>query len=200
MSDITDKLRDKWEGITPRERRLVVLLGVAVPIVLTVFLGMKISEGLDEREARVKRMRRAVDVLVDLRSRPEAKADTDDALAEITSTPIVLETYVAKAAEKLTIPTPAVTPGQTQNREGFVTHSVRFDVRDLTVQQMKDLLEALETGSKRVVITALTINRKFRDEDKDKLDLKLEVTTYSRPADQAGSAGASGSAGTGSNT
>lgn len=195
MSDFTDKLRDKWEGITPRERRLVVLLGIAIPTVLTIFLGLKISDGLAAREHRVQRMRRAVTVLQELRARPQDKPAGDGALAEITATPIVLETYVAKAAEKLSIPTPPVTPGSSVTKENFITHTVRFEVRDLTITQLKDLLEALETGSKRVVVTAMTINRKFRDEDKDKLDVKLEVSTYSRvPTGDAGS----GSAGAGS--
>ena len=34
MSEFTEKLRDKWESITPRERRLVVVLAVAIPTVL----------------------------------------------------------------------------------------------------------------------------------------------------------------------
>jgi hypothetical protein len=194
MSAFTDKLRDKWESITPRERRLVVVLGIAVPIVLTIFLGLKISDGLAVREARVARMRRAIDVLHDLRGRPKEKPTDDGALAEMDQPPIVLETYVAKAAEKLSIPKPPVTPGPAPKKDPFVGKTVRFEVRDLTIQQVKDLLEALETGSKRVAVTSLTINRKFRDEDKEKLDVKLEVTTYSRPPkEDAGSAAGSGS-------
>jgi len=197
MSEFTDKLTDKWESITPRERRLVALLGIAVPVVLTIFLGLRIRDGLDTREHRISRMRKALDVLIDLRARGDQKPVGDDVLAEITTTPIVLETYVSKAAEKLQIPKPPVTPGSSGTKDGFVTHTVRFEVRGLTVTQMKDLLEALETGSKRVVVTGLTINsRKARDEDKDKVDVKLEVSTYSREV--TGTEDGSGSAGSGS--
>jgi hypothetical protein len=196
MSEFTDKLRDKWDSITPRERRLVVVLGIAIPTVLIIFLGLKISDGLDAREHRVHRMRKALNVLADLRVRGEQK-QADDALAEMKRTPpIQLETYVGKAADKIAIARPPVTPGSSVVKDGFVTKTVRFEVRDLTVTQAKDLLEALETGSKLVVVTSLSINRKFRDEEKDKLDLKLEVTTYAyenQPGAGSGSGGGSGS-------
>ena len=190
MSEFTDRMRDKWESITPRERVLVVALAVAIPVVLVLFLGSKISSGLEDREARIARMRRALVVLADLRARGEQEAP-DAALAEMTSTPVKLETYVANAAKKLQIPPPNVTPRAPVQKDNFWTHSVQFDVRDLTVAQAKDLLQELETGSKLVVVTSLTINRKFRDEDKDKLDLKLEVSTYSRVAVEGEAAGGS---------
>ena len=197
MSEFTEKLRDKWESITPRERRLVAVLGIAIPTVLIVFLGMKISEGLDEREARVAQMRKALGVLQDLRVRGETK-QADDVIAELKKgTPIVLETYVGKAADKIQIPRPPVTPGTTVTKDGFTTKTVRFEVRDVTITQAKDLLEALETGSKLVVVTSMTINKKFRDEEKDKLDLKLEVTTYAYENAPA-AAGADTAAGSGS--
>jgi hypothetical protein len=194
MSEFTEKLRDKWESITPRERRLVVVLAVAIPTVLIVFLGMKIKDGLDEREARVADMRKALNILQDLRIRGETK-DADDAIAELKKgTPIELTTYVGKAADKIQIPRPAVSPGNTVTKDGFTTKTVRFEVRDVTITQAKDMLEALETGSKLVVVTSMTINRKFRDEEKDKLDLKLEVTTYAyENAQPAGSGSAAGS-------
>lgn len=197
MSEFTDKLRDKWESITPRERRLVVVLGIAIPTVLIIFLGMKIGSGLDDREKRVKRERKALEVLSDLRVRGGDQKQTDEALAEMKKgVAIVPETYVGKAFDKISIARPTVTPGTTQNKDGFVTKTVRFEAHDLTVTQAKDLLEALETGSKTVVVTSLTITRKFRDEDKDKLDLKLEVTTYAYenlPGAGSGSGTASGS-------
>jgi hypothetical protein len=192
MSEFTDRMRDKWESITPRERLLVLALAVAVPLVLVLFLGSRISGGLEARETRIAKMRRALVVLADLRARGEQEPP-DAALAEMTSTPVKLETYVAKAAETIKIAAPNVTPRAPVTKDNFITHAVQFDVRDLTVAQAKDLLEALETRSKLVVVTSLTINRKFRDEDKDKLDLKLEVSTYSRVPTE-GDAAAGGSA------
>ncbi len=39
---ITDKARDFWERISPRERRLVLLAAVAVPLTIAVWLGLAI--------------------------------------------------------------------------------------------------------------------------------------------------------------
>jgi hypothetical protein len=195
MSEFTDKLRDKWESITPRERRLVVVLGVAIPTVLIIFLGLKISDGLDNREKRVADMRKALNILQDLRIRGETK-EADDAIAELKKgTPIELTTYVGKAADKIQIPRPAVSPGTTVTKDGYTTKTVRFEVRDVTITQAKDMLEALETGSKLVVVTSMSINRKFRDEEKDKLDLKLEVATYAFENAQPGGSGSGAGSG-----
>src|SRR5258705_6648306 len=126
MSEFTDKLRDKWESITPRERRLVVVLGIAIPTVLIIFLGHRISNGLDDREHRIDRERKALVVLQNLRiSGVGAEKQTDEALAEMKKgTPIVLETYVGKAFDKIQIARPTVTPGTNQTKDGFVSKTV----------------------------------------------------------------------------
>ncbi|HEV7558761.1 MAG TPA: hypothetical protein VGO00_24990, partial [Kofleriaceae bacterium] len=66
---ISDRARDFWERISPRERRLVVLLGFAVPVTLAVWLGLAIRDGLSDMENRNDRMRRALDVVADLQAR-----------------------------------------------------------------------------------------------------------------------------------
>ena len=37
---VADRARDFWDRISPRERKLVVLLAVALPIVLAIWLGL----------------------------------------------------------------------------------------------------------------------------------------------------------------
>ena len=197
MSDLSDRLRDKWDSITPRERRLVVILGIAVPTILVIWLGLKISDGLDGREKKVQRMRKALKTLQGLRMQGEVNKPTDDALSQMTATLVPLETYVANAADKVGIPKPKVTPHNGPPKDGFVSQAVEFDVRDVTLTQLKDLLEGLETGSKLVAVTSLKIDKRTRDEEKDKLDARLEVTTYARAAPAEGGSG-SGGAGTGS--
>ncbi|MEZ4368313.1 MAG: hypothetical protein R2939_18850 [Kofleriaceae bacterium] len=60
MASLTESLRDRWDGISPRERRLVVTLLVALPLTLLIYLGMQISDGLDAIEARNARTRKAI--------------------------------------------------------------------------------------------------------------------------------------------
>ena len=39
MSTVSDKARDFWDRISPRERRLVLIAGIALPIIIAIWLG-----------------------------------------------------------------------------------------------------------------------------------------------------------------
>jgi hypothetical protein len=180
MPSFTETLRDKWESITPRERRLVVLLGIVAPIVLVIFLGFQIMDGLEMREKRNDRMRQALRVLDGVRAKGEQAKPADDVVALMTSEPLDLDSYVDNVAKKVPgVTIPRVGRKTPVNKDGFVHSAVNFEVRDVNVNQAKDFLEALETDSKLVAVTSLTITRKFRDEEKDKLDLKIDLATWS---------------------
>ena len=68
---------------------------------------------------------------------------------------------------------------------GFVTHAVEPSVNALTIDQVKDFLEAIENDNKVAVVTsALSLKPSFSDSEK--LDLKIEVATFSKPRRGAG--------------
>ena len=54
---LQDTLKHKWDGITPRERALVVLLGISVPIILLLYMTRGIGDRLDAMERGNQRMR-----------------------------------------------------------------------------------------------------------------------------------------------
>lgn len=190
MATISETMRDKWDGITPRERRLVVLLLVAVPTVLIIFLGMRIHDGLTSMEGRNRKLRQALVAVEDLATRgaPTAKPASDP-LAAIPSEPIDLESYLNSAAEKLGLTIPSFNRQQPVKKGGFITNSIRIDLRDLTIAQVGELLGAIETNSKAVAVTGLTVTVNFSN--KEHLDLKLDVSSYARDvAAEAGSGSA----------
>jgi len=172
-----DTIRDKWDSITPRERRMVVLLGVSTIVVLIAWLTLGIRDRLDAMEAQNRKMRKALEVLADYRIR--GRADPASAGPEIGKDPVKLESYLDKAAQKVGIKVPSYKPRTPQPKNGFLTHTVELNVNGLTIDQVKDFLEAIEADNKLVAVTALTMKRNFSD--KKQLDLKLEVSTYSKP-------------------
>ena len=191
-----DTLRDKWDGITPRERMLVVLLGISAVVVLVFTIGFSISDRLDAMESNNAKMRRALAVLADYRVRGRA-TEAPGPVANIGAEPIKLESYLDKAAEKVGIKVPTYKPRTPQLKpNGFTTHTVSLDVAGLTIDQVKDFLEAIENDNKLVVVSSLTVKRSFSD--RTKLDLKMEVSTYSKPV--ATGTGAGTGAGTGTGT
>jgi hypothetical protein len=196
MSAVSERARDFWDRISPRERGLVVLAAVAAPLTIAIWLGMSIGDGLSTMESRNNKIRKALVVLSDLKARGPQQP-TDDVVAGMPVEPLSLETYLTNAATTAGFVLKGTTPRTPLTRNGFVTASVTLNVSDLTIEQMKKFLQEIETKSKYVAITRLDITR--RDyKSKDKIDAALEVSTYARepakkpPAASAGSAAGSG--------
>lgn len=189
-----DQLRDKWDSITPRERKLVILLGVSFVVTIILWLGLTISDRLAAMEQSNAKMRKALGVLADyrVRGRPDAAGAGAGAAVEIPAEPVKLESYLDKAAQKVGITVPSYRPRGSTTRNGFATHVVELSVNGLTIDQVKDFLESIEKDNKLVAVTRLEIQA--NRQDKEKLNLELEVSTYSRIA-QAPAAGAGGGTG-----
>lgn len=188
---IADRARDFWDRISPRERKLVVLLAIATPITLALWLGSSIQDGLESREDRIKEMRHALTILADLKRRGPITSPTDDPLKDIGPEPLSLDTYLDNAAKKAGFTLKGTSPHTPVTRNGFVTSSVSVNVDDIELDKLKTFLQEVETASKAVAITSLETRR---DRDKTKIDAKLIVSTYSRektePAGEGGGKGA----------
>lgn len=188
MSNISERARDFWDRISPRERAMVVVLAVCTPLILALWLGLNIHDGLVAKEANNEEMRKALLVLADLKARGPAN-HTDDVVSTMGTEPISLDTYLTNAAQKAGFTLKGTTPRNPLTKNGFVTNSVSCQVSDLTIDQLRKFLQEIESASKVVIVTRLDVRRDFKD--KDKLDATLEVSTYSKeppPKGEAGSA------------
>ena len=200
MSAISDRARDFWDRISPRERRLVVIAAILTPLTITVWLGSAINDGLDAMAARNNRDRKALAVLADLRARGQTTEQPgEDLVKHMPTDTLSLPTYLDGAAKKAGFELKAVvTPHSAQPRDGFITKSVSLSLDQMTLEQAKDFLEAIETDSKYVAITHLEMRRNFRDHEKVDIPT-LEVTTYAKaPADKGNGSGSGSGGGSGS--
>jgi type II secretory pathway component PulM len=201
MSAVSERARDFWDRISPRERGLVMIAAVAAPLTLVIWLGLAIGDGLSNMEARNDKIRRALAVLADLKARgPQQPAD--DLVNGMPVEPLSLETYLTNAASTAGFVLKGTTPRTPVVRNGFVTSSVTLNVSDLTLDQLEKFLQAVETKSKYVAVTHLDISHKDY-KSKDKLDASLEVSTYAKeaakkPEGLGSGSSAAGSAGKGS--
>lgn len=195
MSAVSERARDFWDRISPRERALVMLAAVAAPVTIAIWLGLAIGDGLSNMEARNDKTRKALSVLADLKARGPVQP-TDDAVANMPAEALGLETYLTNAAQTAGFSLKGTTPRTPVPRNGFTTSSVSLSVSDLTIDQLQKFLGAIESKSKYVAVTRLEIARKDY-KGKDKLDATLEVSTYSKdaPKKSEGSGSDTGSAG-----
>jgi type II secretory pathway component PulM len=163
MSAVSERARDFWDRISPRERGLVMIAAVVAPLTLVIWLGLAIGDGLAGMQARNDKMRKALAVLADLKARGP-RQPVDDVVSGMPVEPLSLETYLSNAA----------------TTAGFVlTASVSLNASDLTIEQLKKFLQEIETKSKYVTITRMDISRK-EYKGKDKLDVAMEVSTYAK--------------------
>jgi hypothetical protein len=178
MSAVSERARDFWDRISPRERGLVMIAAVVAPLTLMIWFGLAIGDGLASRQARNDKMRKALAVLADLKARGP-RQPVDDVVSGMPVEPLSLETYLSNAATTAGFVLKGTTPRTPVTRNGFVTASVSLNASDLTIEQLKKFLQEIESKSKYVAITRLDIGRK-EYKGKDKLDVSMEVSTYAR--------------------
>lgn len=179
MSAVSERARDFWDRISPRERGLVMIAAVVAPLTLMIWFGLAIGDGLTSRQARNDKMRKALTVLADLKARGGPRPQVDDVVSGMPVEPLSLETYLSNAATTAGFVLKGTTPRNPVTRNGFVTASVSLNASDLTIEQLKKFLQEIETKSKYVSITRLDIARK-EYKGKDKLDVAMEVSTYAK--------------------
>jgi type II secretory pathway component PulM len=179
MSAVSERARDFWDRISPRERGLVMIAAVVAPLTLVIWLGLAIGDGLAGMQARNDRMRKALTVIADLKARGPRSQPADDLVSGMPVEPLSLETYLSNAATTAGFVLKGTTPRTPVTRNGFVTASVSLNANDLTIDQLKKFLQEIETKSKYVAITRMDISRK-EYKGKDKLDVAMEVSTYAK--------------------
>ena len=178
MSAVSERARDFWDRISPRERGLVMIAAVVAPLTLVIWLGLAIGDGLAGMQARNDKMRKALTVIADLKARGPSHP-VDDVVSGMPVEPLSLETYLSNAATTAGFVLKGTTPRTPVTRNGFVTASVSLNANDLTIEQLKKFLQEIETKSKYVAITRMDISRK-EYKGKDKLDVAMEVSTYAK--------------------
>ena len=180
MSAVSERARDFWDRISPRERGLVMIAAVVAPLTLVIWLGLAIGDGLAGMQSRNDKMRKALAALADLKARGPQRP-VDDVVSLMPVEPLSLETYLSNAATTAGFVLKGTTPRNPVTRNGFVTNSVSLNANDLTIEQLKKFLQEIETKSKYVSITRMDIARK-EYKGKDKLDVAMEVSTYAKEA------------------
>jgi type II secretory pathway component PulM len=189
---VSDSARDFWDRISPRERRLVVVLGVCAPIIIAIWLGLSIRDGLVDMETRNERTRKALRALDGMRADGVPQQKGDDVVSMMGTEALSLPTSLDTAAKAAGFTLKTTSPHPSQTRNGFVTNSVSVTLEDLSIEQLKTFLSTVETNSKVVMVTHIDLRRDFRD--KAKLDVNLEVSTYSKEPPAKGEGSGAGSA------
>ncbi len=193
MAAAVERAKEWWEGKAPRERTLLAALAATAVILGLAGVAMTIRGGLRVIETKNEDTRNAL-IAIDRHRQAQASQTTHKPSVTIPETAIPLDTYLDPiikdvGLESPTYPAPKETPkGQS------VEVSIKVSLKELTIYQLKDLLEKVETQNPVAAVTELHVKKSFRDQEK--LDVDFTVATFYRKKAGAG-AGVGGGAGAG---
>ena len=167
-----DKLRDRWDQMPPRERRLATILISVVLVGLALYVALGIRDGLVDLENRNQQKREALRAIQLYRA---GGAASSKSAVEIPDEAVKLDRYVDEIIQKVGIESPRYPQPKDSKKGKYTERTFKLTLDKLTINQLKDFLEKLETQSKVVYVKELHIKVNFRE--KDKLDVDLVVAT-----------------------
>jgi type II secretory pathway component PulM len=180
MAPSFEQLRDRWERLAPRERRLVALLGVTFVVFVLAWVSFIIQSGLGGISSRNDQAREALSALQDYRAAEAARAAGGGPDVVIPDEAIELESYLEGIANQTGVSIPSYGSQRPEEVGDYTEVSTKIEIEGISIYELKDFLQQIETKSKLVVIKSLHVEQSFRDEEK--LDVDMVVATYERRA------------------
>ena len=175
MAASFDGLRERWERMNSREQGLVTILGLTLVVSIILAMVTKITGGMDEIEAKNANSREALQLLAKHRA-ATAQEGSQSSGVKIPDKAVSLDTYIEGILSSLEVPSPTYPSPKESTVGNHIELSFEIKLKGLSIAQLGDFLEKVETGSKLVVIKEMKVDRKFND--KEKLDLTVTIATY----------------------
>jgi len=186
MAAAVERAKEWWEGKAPRERRLIAVLGATAVICVLAWTAITIRSHLAAIEKQNQEARDAL-AAIDRHRIAMASQASQKAPVVIPDQPVSLDSYLNPIINDLGLPEPTY-PGVKETVKGpYAEASITVTLKDLDIDQLKNLLERIETRSPVVAVTELHVKKNtFRDQEKN-LEVGLTVVTYYKK--KAGGAG-----------
>jgi hypothetical protein len=176
MPAAVERAKDWWEGKAPRERKLIAALAATFIVCILAWTAMTIRGGLRAIEGKNENARNALIALERHRQTQAAQAASQKPVIAIPETQLALDTYLDPIIKEVGLESPTY-PAPKETAKGANTEvSIKVSLKELTIYQLKDLLEKVETQNPVVAVTELHVKKSFRDQEK--LDVDFTVVTY----------------------
>ena len=174
----------EWNRMSPRERRLISILGSAFVGCAVLLVGYLVFDSMQTMSQDNQDMRDALDAIARHSEEfREAKARAKAQELRIGTEPPQLAADLEAAAKEagIQIPETADRPDAAAGKR-YVEHSLDVKLRKVDLKSLATFLSKVETGRSLVLITRLQIRRSFGG-DGTSVDVDLTATTYERLKD-----------------
>lgn len=176
-------LGGEWNRMAPRERRLVGGLIGVVGVVVVLVIGFLIIDSLSDIAQANDDTREALAAIAKHRDEYlEAKSRMVAQEVRIGSEPPQLAADLESAAHDAgfqiaeSTDVPPVPVGKR-----YLEHRADVKLRQVDLKSLSKFLSKLETGRRLIVVTRLSVRKRFSEADK--LDVELTATAYERVKD-----------------
>ncbi len=175
-----DDLKQRWERLAERERRLLELLGLTFVLCVFGVVGFFIYRGLDEIETRNEEVREALRLLDERRDEylEQRGQQETSVVAMIGDEAVPMATYLEGIANDVGVDISEQAEQSPQQKGRFEEVSVEIKLKreGINIQQLADFLRLIETRSPLVVTQRVHVRPFFNQHEK--LDVEVTVATY----------------------
>jgi hypothetical protein len=192
MASALDRAKEWWESKAPRERKLVLALAATLVICTVLWVAMTIRGGLSAIEKKNDRSREAL-AAIDMQRILKQSQGAGQPVVTIPDSPVALDTYLDGIITEVGLKSPTYPAPKETQKGNTVELTIHVALQDLTIYQLKDLLEKIETKNPVVVVTELHVKKNFGN--KENVDVDFTAATYYKKG--GGGSGAGGGAGAG---
>lgn len=180
MKEQWAKLREWFEKLAPRERRLVTVLGILLALVAVLIVPVSVSLAVASRAETNSKLAEAIHKIKNSRGEVERrKAKRDAVLARYINRPPPLAGLLEKAARdnKLDI-LESTDRTDVPHGKKYVERTTVVRLRKVSMLALARMLEQIEQQKMPVAISRLGLRR--RGGEVDSYDIELAVSAYDR--------------------
>ena len=192
MASALDRAKEWWETKAPRERKLVLALGATLVICTIGWVAMTIRGGLTTIEKKNDQSREAL-AAIDMQRILKQSQGAGQPVVTIPDSPVALDTYLDGIITEVGLKSPTYPAPKETQKGATVELTIHVALQDLTIYQLKDLLEKIETQNPVVVVTELHVKKNFGN--KENVDVDFTAATYYKKAAGDGKGATGGGAG-----
>jgi hypothetical protein len=174
-----EALKDRWENMAPREKRLLGLLGALLVGAVFLIIGWQIRSGLSDLESKNAKTRDALRLITEHQDEIYAKRNsTDNPEQRIPDTAQPLATYLDGIATQVGVTIPEQSERPVVKRGKFDELSIDIKLRGVSLDQLSKFLRLVETSGQAVVTSRLYIKPYISAHEK--LDVELTIAAFEK--------------------